>query len=70
MKMYRNLTQNCSESWHRWFKNYKKINQAMLKKNGKLIFESGENQKDLCIDLLLRMGFILIKFARFILYSR
>tara|TARA_B100000989_G_scaffold286058_1_gene254339 strand:+ start:3403 stop:4254 length:852 start_codon:yes stop_codon:yes gene_type:complete len=38
--------------------------KKLLKKNGKLIFEIGENQKDLCIDLLLKNGFYVNKICK------
>ena len=38
--------------------------KKLLKKNGKLIFEIGENQKDLCIDLLLKNGFYINKICK------
>ena len=38
--------------------------KKLLKKNGKLIFEIGENQKDICIDLLLKNGFYVNKICK------
>ena len=38
--------------------------KKLLKKNGKLIFEIGENQKNLCIDLLLKNGFYVNKICK------
>jgi len=38
--------------------------KKLLKKNGKLIFEIGENQKDLCINLLLKNKFYINKICK------
>ena len=38
--------------------------KKLLKKNGKLIFEIGENQKDICTDLLLKNGFYVNKICK------
>ena len=38
--------------------------KKLLKKNGKLIFEIGENQKDLCLYLLLKNGFYVNKICK------
>ena len=38
--------------------------KKLLKINGKLIFEIGESQKDLCIDLLLKNGFYINKICK------
>ena len=38
--------------------------KKLLKKNGKLIFEIGENQKDLCINLLLKNNFYINKICK------
>ena len=38
--------------------------KKLLKINGKLIFEIGESQKDLCIDLLLKNGFYVNKICK------